>query len=421
MRAREFCQERYRRAVGGQPRRGGRRNLAAAVAATVACASPVFLVGAVAVQMRHSLHFGAGTLGTVVALYYLGAGLSSVPLGRMVEVVGGLRTMRIACLASGALLLLIAVAARSVVTVGVLLVAAGVASAAMQPAANLFLSRRMPLDRQGLAFGIKQSAVPLTTSLAGLAVPVVALTIGWRWAFVVAGALAVIAGGALPFLAEGGTRPGTKQTRRPGPTWSGSGSLWVLAGGFGMGLAAASAMTAFLVSSSVATGTSRAGAGLLAAAGGAAAVVGRILSGRLADRRGRDHLPAVALMLGIGAGAYLLLALVTAHRLTYLYLPVVLVVFGAGWGWNGLFNFAVVRDYPHQPAWATGVTQTGGRLGGVVGPFAFGQLVSHGSYTLAWVAAGGACVAAAGVLMAVRIALRRADAAELAGPLPEAV
>lgn len=390
------------------------------MAATVACAAPVFLVGAVAVQMRHSLHFGAGTLGTVVALYYLGAALSSAALGRMVEAVGGLRTMRIACLASAALLLLIATAARSVMTLAVLMVAAGVSSAAMQPAANLFISRRMPLERQGLAFGIKQSAVPLTTSLAGLSVPVFALTVGWRWAFVVAGALAAAVGAAVPLLAGHPSGARRKVGGRPRPEWTGAGTLWVLAGGFGLGLAAASAMTAFLVSSSVTSGMSRGTAGLLVAAGGAAAVAGRILSGRMADRRGADHLPTVAVMLGIGASAYLLLALVTADRLTYLYLPVVLVVFGVGWGWNGLFNFAVVRDYPHEPAWATGITQTGGRLGGVVGPFLFGQLVSHGSYTLAWAAAGGACVAAAGVLMLGRRALRRAQVAQPAIAIPDA-
>lgn len=398
----------------------GWKSLAAAAAGTVACASPVFLVGAVAVQMRQSLHFGAGALGTVVALYYLGAGLSSTALGGLVESVGGLRTMRVACLVSGVLLLLIATVAHSVTTLAVLLVGAGVSSAAMQPAANLFLARRMPAGRQGLAFGIKQSAVPLTTSLAGLSVPAVALTVGWRWAFVLAGAMAAAVGLTLPVWAG---RPIGRRARAAGrvrPERKGVAALWLLSGGFGLGLAAASAMTAFLVSSSVETGMSRGAAGLLVAAGGVAAVAGRVVSGRLADRRGGDHLPMVAGMLSAGAGAYLLLALVTSQRLTVLYLPVVLVVFGVGWGWNGLFNFAVVSDHPHQPAWATGVTQTGGRLGGVVGPFLFGQVVSHGSYTLAWMAAAGACVASAAVLMAGRRALRRAGPPGIAGPLPEA-
>ena len=72
------------------------------MAGTVACALPVFLVGAVAVQMRDSLRFGAGTLGLVVGLYYVGAALSSVLLGHLVEAVGALRTMRVACVVSAA-------------------------------------------------------------------------------------------------------------------------------------------------------------------------------------------------------------------------------------------------------------------------------------------------------------------------------
>ena len=41
-----------------------------------------------------------------------------------------------------------------------LLAVAGLANAVNQPAINLFMADQVPLDRQGLAFGIKQSAHP---------------------------------------------------------------------------------------------------------------------------------------------------------------------------------------------------------------------------------------------------------------------
>ena len=44
----------------------------------------------------------------------------------------------------------------------------------------------MPARRRGAAFGIKQAAAPLATLLAGLAIPVFALTLGWRAAFLAA-------------------------------------------------------------------------------------------------------------------------------------------------------------------------------------------------------------------------------------------
>ena len=382
--------------------------LAASMAGTVACALPVFLVGAVAVQMRDSLHFGAGTLGVVVGLYYVGAAVSSVSLGHLVEAVGALRTMRVACMVSAAVLALIAGIAHSVLALAVLLVVAGVSSAAMQPAANTYLTRRMREDRQGVAFGVKQSAVPLTTALAGLAVPAVALTVGWRWAFALAAVVAAVVAVVLP-------RPSLSLSARraastPRPARSGAAELWVMAAAFGLGLAAAGSLTAFLASSVVAAGAGRGAAGLLVGAGGAAAVVGRVAIGWYADRRGGDHLPVVAAMLGVGAAGYLALAAASARGATWAFLPVVVVVFGVGWGWNGLFNFAVVRYHPERPGWATGVTQTGGRLGGVVGPLLFGQIAGHASYAVAWSAAAGACVLGSAIMLAGRrMAVRRMD------------
>lgn len=62
-----------------------------------------------------------------------------------------------------------------------------------QLASNLTLSRYVPAHRLGLSFGIKQAAIPLATLLAGAAVPAVALTLGWRWAYGIGAVLALAA------------------------------------------------------------------------------------------------------------------------------------------------------------------------------------------------------------------------------------
>jgi MFS family permease len=373
--------------------------LAAAVAATVACALPTFLVGALAVQIRQSMGLGASTLGELVAVYYLGAASTSLVLGRLVESVGYLRVMRISCCVSSAALVGVATAARSAWLLGGLLVTAGIASSALQPAANAYLSTGLPARRQGLAFGIKQSAIPLTALLAGLSVPGVALTIGWRYAFALAGIFAAAVALLLPRRVRslaadrswpGGVVPGARRL----------GSLWVLAAGFGLGVGSAGALSAFLASSAVSAGMASGRAGLLLAAGGAASVLGRLVAGWRADRREGGHLSAVAIMLLVGAAAYGALAASSALSSAAAFLPVAVVAFSVGWGWNGLFNFAVVANYPDQPAWATGVTQMGGRVGGVVGPLVFGQLVQHFSYATAWAATGLACLASAAVIFA---------------------
>ncbi|HZE04689.1 MAG TPA: MFS transporter, partial [Solirubrobacteraceae bacterium] len=346
---------------------GTRRDVVCAVAATMASSLPVFLVGALAVQLREALHFGTGTLGAIVALYFLGAAASSIPLGGFVETIGGLRTMRIAVIWSSLLLLLLATVTRSWPVLALLMVPAGMASSAVQLGSNLFLVRRVPAGQQGVAFGFKQAAVPLAASLGGLAVPVLALTVGWRAAFLAAALAAAATAVLLPrprqSLAERRAaqagRPAAPLDRRP---------LWVLAAGIGLGVATASALTAFLVSSAVADGVGRAPAGLLIAFGGAVAGISRIITGRRADRRGRAHLRVIAAMLTSGAFGYGALALASSRHLGALYIPAVAIAFAAGWGWNGLFNFTIVRTHPDQPARATALTQAGARLGAMVGP-----------------------------------------------------
>lgn len=398
-----------------------RRDVGAAVAGTVSSSLPVFLTGALAVQIRSSLGFGTTAFGLAVALYYLAAGTSSIPLGHLSEALGGARAMRLAAAGAAVVLAGLAAAARSFASLAGLLLVAGVASAAMQPAANLFLSNRIPPERQGLSFGIKQAAVPLATFLAGLAVPAMALTVGWRWAFATGAAWAAGTAALLPGPA-GAARQGARRRPAAPAAALARGPLIVLAVGFGIGIAVASALTAFLVSSAVAGGMSRGQAGLLVAFGGLAAVAARVVVGYLADRRpdrdGRAHLGLIAGMLAVGAAGYGGLALAAVDRRPLVYVLAAAVVFPVGWGWNGLFNFAVVRMSPGRAGRATGLTQAGGRLGGMVGPFSFGLLAGHVSYSAAWVASGGALLAAAGTVLAARRMLSRAGLEEAAAPAP---
>jgi MFS family permease len=372
------------------------RDVGAALAATIVGSLAAFLVGALAVQIRMSLHFGVVALGAAISLYYLGAGVGSVPSGRLAEAIGGVRVMRLAALSSALVLALMATVS-SWASLLTLLLIAGMVSSATQPAANLFLARRIPSARQGVAFGIKQAAVPGAALAGGLAVPGLALTVGWRWAFAIGAGLAVVAAALVPrprtSLAERRARPAARP--RPGSLRP----LVVLATGFGLGVFAATGLSAFIVISAVDAGASKGGAGLLAALGGAVAVVTRILSGAAADRRGRAHLPVVAAMLVTGAAGYAVLAVGAAGRIPALFVAGVVIAYGAGWGWNGLFNFAVVRTHPEAPARATAVIQVGGRLAGAIGPLSFGLVASHGSYGAAWAMNAAAVVAAAALIL----------------------
>ncbi len=378
------------------------RPLAGAVAVATVGVLPVFLTGAMAVQMRADLGFGATALGSAVAVFFATGALTSAVAGRVSEALGPGTAMRVAAAGSVVAACVAALAPRYGVLVAAL-VLGGLANAVAQPAANLYIARAVAGDRLGLSLGVKQSAVPAATLLGGLAVPAVALTVGWRWAFAAAAAAGAVVAAAGP----GRRLPAP--TTGPAPSLRGPAlrPLVVLSVGCGLGAAAAGSLAAFLVSGGVHAGLGEGPSGLLFAAGSATGLTVRLIAGARADVRGGRHLPVVAAMLALGAGGYLLLA-AGAPALYVLGTP---VAFGAGWAWPGLFHLAIVRNHIAAPAAATGITQTGVYVGGMAGPVLFGLVVETAGYGPAWLAAGVTSLAAALVVVAGRRLLVREVAA----------
>lgn len=371
---------------------------------------PVFLTGALSVQLRAQLHFANTVLGALVATFFLAAAMGSLLAGHVAERYGPGIVMRLATAASGCFLVAIAVLAHSALDLGVLLALAGLSNGLLQPSVNAYLVRAVRSGRQGLAFGLRQSAIPLSTLLGGLAVPALALTVGWRWAYASAACLAAVTVVLLPAprtvtarRPRASQRPGAPIRLRP---------LVVLAVGAGLGAGAANALGTFLVPAAVAAHLAPGTAGWLAAGGSACGLTARITVGARADRRGRGHLRVVSTMLALGAAGYLLLG---AGRVALL-VPGAALAFGAGWGWNGLLNFAVVHSHREAPARATAVTQAGVFIGSVVVPLLFGLIVDHGSYGAAWLTAALIGLVAAVVIAAGRRLLAASAPTEPAAP-----
>lgn len=357
-----------------------------AVSTTVACVIPVFLVGGLAVQIAADLRFSPAGLGLIVAVYFGMSALASVPAGRLVERLGARTVARAAIVLSATCLLAIAGLARSLGLLMAILGAGAAANALGQLASNASLAHRVPPGRQGLSFGLKQAAVPLSTLLAGAAVPTIALTLHWRWAFVLAAGIALAAVPLVPPDERGGRR-GAAGDRAGRAT----AALVVIGVGATLAAAAANALSTFLVDSSVAGGVDPGLAGLTLTLGSAVCVAARVGGGALADRWSGGHLAVIAGLLAAGAGGLALLAVAG---------PVPLVVgvtlgFGLGWSWPGLQNFAVVRLHPQSPAAATSITQTGVYAGACLGPLALGTLAAHAGYPTMWVAAAGAMLLSA--------------------------
>ncbi|MER7586794.1 MFS transporter [Micromonospora sp. NPDC127501] len=378
------------------------RASAGAVVTTVACVLPVFLLGGLAVQMGTDLGFSPAGLGLAVSVYFGVSALASVPSGRLVERYGPALVARCGILLAAGSMLAVAAFARSYPVLVGLLALSAAANALGQLASNAALAQHVPARRQGLSFGVKQAAIPVSTLLAGVAVPTIALTAGWRWAFVAAAVAALTTLAAVPRQLPG-------LARRAGSTRAGraTAALVVIGAAATLASGAANSLGTFLVDSAAARGLSPGLAGLTLTLGSAVCVAARVGAGWLADRRETGHVALIAAMLLVGAVGLGLLALTGSVPLVV----GVVLGFGLGWAWPGLMNFAVVRLHPQSPAAATSITQTGVYAGGCLGPLSLGPLAAHLGYPAMWTIAAVAMLLAAALMLVGSRLLTRAAAA----------
>ena len=359
------------------------RPAALAIAAGAATVLPGFLVGALALQIRADLDVSVAAVAAGVTVFFaagaVGAGLG----GRLAERMGALRSILACVTVTSVCLLLAALAAQSLAVLLALLAVAGLANAVTQPAINLFMADQVPLARQGLAFGIKQAAIPAAVLVSGLALPVLALPLGWRPTFAICAA-GVLAVAVMVRRSAAGFGPVPHRDPAPRP----SRALIVTAVGAALASAGPNSLGAYLVASAVDVGIAEGVAGLLAAAGSGAALLTRIALGERADRRRDYGYAAVVVLLVSGSLGFALLATGQAA----LFVIGVFAAFALGWGWPGLFNLAVVDLHRGAPGAATGVTQTGIYVGAAAGPAAYGLVSEEYGYSTAWAVSGALCL-----------------------------
>lgn len=363
-------------------------------AATVVCSLPAFLTPAMAVQLTADLDFGTVGIGAAVATFFGTMAVTSMYLGRVADRLGATLSLRLATIGAAIAATSIAVLSRTWLTLASMLVVSGVAAALAQPAANRLLVNRVRRGRLGTAFGMKQSAPPTASMLAGLSVPVIALTVGWRWAF----GLAAIA--ALVVAVVVGPRPPSAPARvaradraKPVPLRNRS-TLVVLASSFGLAFAASSVVLAYYVDAAVLAGSSQRGAGLVFAAASLTAIVTRLVAGVACDRLTLSPLRLSAALLASGAVGAVLLA--TGDPVTMAFGGV--VALAGTWGFPGMFWFALVRAYPDAPGRITG-TMAPAAVGGIIGPIGFGALATSVSYASAWMLTAVLAVLAAAAML----------------------
>ncbi len=387
--------------VDPPPERVEWRTASLAVAVIAITILPATLTGALAISVGEETGLRLIGVGGLYGVLFGVSAITSTATGRLVQRIGWRAGIRLSAGGTGAALLALAVAPSDWWEVwwpiAMFFGLAGITAAGSQTASNQAMVHSVPPGRYGLMFGLKHTAVPAAAMAGGLAVPTIALTIGWRYAYgaaalaALATVLAVPRGVHRPF----GTAPATGRAKPATPL----AVLVGLAAAAALGHAGLDSLGAFVVPYAVSEGVTEGLAGLLLTLGSVAGLTMRLLSGWLVDRRQHTGLIWMASLLAVGSLGFLGLTIGG----TILLVIATVVAFAGGWGWAGLLTFIVVRANPDTAAVATGIANTGKYVGAGGGPLLFGFLADRVSFATAWATATGLLMAAAAIVVVVRM------------------
>ena len=392
----------------------------ASLLVTAAANLVVPLVSALAVQIRDDLAIGEAQIGMTVSVFFVVGAVTSAVAGRLVERIGPAAALRLAAAVGGAMLVAAGATARTWPVLVAFVAAAGLANSLAQPAANLYVARGVSRRRQGLALGIQKSGIPTGSLLAGLAVPTVGLTIGWSWALVLGGLLALAVSLGVPSVGgatvagngrgAAGSPPGAD---RRGPSDARPASrpkpdvpvrlLAAVACSTCLAAMGSMGLGSFFVLSSVETGIDEGVAGLLLMVGSLVGIAARLAMGATADRSSINPWHTLTAMFAVAGLAFVGFA-AGSKAVLFVAMP---FAFATSFSWPGLFHLAMVRSNPSAPGAATGITLTGSFMGAVTGPLVFGVLVETAGYGWAWGFISATSVAAAAVMAVVSRLLAR--------------
>lgn len=373
------------------------------VAMAAATFTPASL-GILATFIIDDLAISRAELGIVLGLVNVAAAVLSPAAGRITDRIGGKKAIIALFVTAGATFLILGTAvAYAVLFVGAL--TGAFAQATANPATNKLIAEDVPAGRRGVITGVKQSGVQAGIFLGGLTVPTLAITLGWRGAYLVVAVVplvfAAVAAWAIPAAPKATTEHRTR-SRGPLPL-----AIWWLAGfGFLMGLSGAVTFLVPLFAEEV-LGFSPVVGGFAAAVIAFVAVPGRILWSRYAERSGafRGSLGAMAVLSIVAAVLFYASGVVAAWLL---WPAAVLIAVGSS-SWNSVGMVAVmVEAGVASTGRASGIVLFGFLTGLGIAPPIFGAIIDHtGSYGLMWLLSALAAAGSASVILAWRRSVAR--------------
>ncbi len=369
----------------GPPGKRDNRIVLAAVLATISTVFPGFLIGALSEQVSDDFAISDTRYGWFLGGFFLAAALGSRVTGKVVQRVGPRKQMMVAISVSIVVQLLISTVVDSFWGLLAAMAVAGLMNAANQTAVNLALTRAN-LGRLGLAIAVKQSGMPGAAMVSGLAVPAIALTVGWRWAYVLGASMAVAGLVAVALVIDGET-PELRTTTAE--VVSSKRSLRVAAlVGFFLAFGAGT-LTAWLVGSGVDAGLGEGAAGLMLSAGAALGIALRLTVGFGIDAMKARPFRMAGYMVLLGAAGLALLGV----RSPGVHIVATVVAFVGGWVWPVFTNYGIMRTNQQAAGAASGVTQTGVYVGVFLAPVLTGWMIDTVGYSVMWLVVAGFMVA----------------------------
>lgn len=296
----------------------------------------------------------------------------------------GARMLMCGVFVFAAVSMLVAGLAGSYAWLVVALVLSGIAQAVSNPATNSSVARSVAPERQGVVMGIKQSGVQVSQFVAGLALPSLALLIGWR-AAVLTCIVVAVAGVVITLVGLPQEPRSSERGEAPRSALDVS-VRWMTAYAFLMGMITQLTNVYLPLYAHQELGLPVTQAGLIAAVLGGVGVVARLTWGRFSDRFSDMRRPLIALAL-LAAAAMFAVLMATTGGQWLIWLGACLFSIGV-LSANVIIMVTIVRFIGRADVGrASGWVSTGLYTGFMMGPLIFGVLVDAAGYSAAWTTA----------------------------------
>jgi sugar phosphate permease len=361
--------------------------LSLGILAQAAFAALVQGLPAIAPALRAEYGLSLSGFGSLLGAVWLGATVTLIPWGLATDRVGERTALSVGLLGTGVALVIGAAGGRLLLIV--MFVLAGLLGAVANVASGRAVMGWFEFAERGMAFGLRQAAVPLGGAVAALSLPALVAATTPR-----AGLLVMGVGCALAAVACGVGLRDPSSAATPGRGSLRDRRVYRLAVGSAFLVALQAAVIGFVVLFlHDERGMSNIAAGAVLGGTQVVGIVLRVGVGRWSDRLGRRIVPLRRIALAIAVAWVVAPALFDAPLAVLV--PVLLAAGGAAFAWNGL-SFAAAAEYAELGRSGTSIAVQQTALFGtaaMVSP-AFGWLVTASTWQVAfWIAASWPIVA----------------------------